>query len=72
MQEEESENMESAKSIFAAIIGIFFVLDVALAGGHLIVKPAINMIIFQSLDGTFWKCKDWVIMDEGQFCGDEN
>lgn len=63
--------MENMKSILGAIIGIIFVLDMALAGGHLLFRPAINLILFQSLEGTLWQCEHWVVMDEGQFCSDE-
>ncbi len=63
--------MVNVKSILGAIIGTIFILDMALAGGHLLFAPAVNLIVDQSLEGTFWQCEHWVVMDEGQFCGDE-
>jgi hypothetical protein len=58
--------------VFVAIIagGIGFV-DFALLGGTYIVLPAISLLFDQSLEGTYWTCKDWVTADEGSFCGSQ-
>jgi hypothetical protein len=63
--------LENAKAILGAFIGIIFLLDVILAGGNFLIGPALNLIFYQNLDGTFWQCEHWIVMDEGQFCGDE-
>lgn len=71
MREDQSQKTENAKTILATFAGIIFVIDMALAGGHIFFKRAISLIFYQSLDGTIWKCQNWVVMDEGQFCHDE-
>lgn len=53
-------------------IGVLFLGDVVLAGGHLLFHPAVSIVFGYGLEGTFWGCQtEWVTVDEGSFCRDE-
>ena len=45
-------------------------LDLLLMGGTFIVIPIVFILFYGSMEGTFWGCDDWVIMDEGSYCAD--
>lgn len=45
--------------------------DLILMRGTFIVGPAISVLTNQSLEGTFWKCEDWVSEEEGSYCADD-
>ena len=61
--------------------GVVFILHIALILGFLdwvlnrgtfIFFPFFHIIFSGSLEGTFWMCDDWVAVEEGSYCADDN
>ena len=47
-------------------------LDFLLNRGTFIFFPFFHILFTGSLEGTFWMCDDWVAVEEGSYCADDN
>ena len=54
-----------------SLIALLLIFDIGLARGSILVNPLISLMLYQSLDGTFWGCDNYVSVDEGNFCADD-
>ena len=68
--------VQGLKFIFFAFI-CFGVIDVALLGGNFIAQPVLVIIASGSLEGTYWGCDNWRVIEDYEgitrsFCDDDN
>lgn len=53
------------------IVALLGIVDLLFMRGIYMVSPAISLVFNQSLDGTYWKCENWAVVEEGSYCADE-
>jgi len=63
-------NFKGVVKAILSVIALAAIFDLGLLGGVYIYKPILSILFTGSLDGTFYSCADYVIMDEGNYCAD--
>lgn len=48
------------------------VIDIAFLGGTFMLRPLIELLFTGDISNSFWGCEDYITVEEGSYCADDN
>ena len=64
-------SMLSTLNFSPFLIFLLATIDFLLLRGTFLILPAISLLFYGNLEGTYWGCEDWVSVEEGSYCADK-